>query len=126
MDESPSTERKFRNSPADWIVRAAIFVAFLFWGASKFKSDANAPWVVLFNQVGFGRWFRYFTGGMETLSAFLVLVPQTVTAGLAMLLTVLTGAILIDVMVLRRPADAFVPFAILCALIALWMHRRRV
>ena len=125
MVESTQIERKFRNSLSDWLLRTVIFVAFLFFGAGKFKSDANAPWVVLFNQVGFGQWFRYFTGMLETVGAFLVLIPQTVTAGLAVLVSLMIGAVLIDLTVLRHPADAFVPFSILCAFIALWMHRRR-
>lgn len=125
MVESPSPERKFQGSLFDWILRAVIFVVFLFFGYSKFKSNADAPWVVLFNQVGFGRWFRYFTAVLEITGAFLVLIPQTVTGGLALLTSVMTGAVLIDMIVLRRPADAFVPFAILCGFLALWMHRRR-
>jgi putative oxidoreductase len=125
MVESPSPERKFQSSLFDWILRVVIFVVFLFLGASKFKSNADAPWVVLFSQIGFGQWFRCFTGVLEIAGAFLVLIPQTVTGGLTVLTSVMTGAVLIDMIVLRRPADAFVPFAILCAFLALWLHRRR-
>jgi putative oxidoreductase len=126
MSESTSSDMKFMNSLPDWGLRAAIFVVFLFFGAGKFKSDAQAPWVVLYGEIGFGQWFRYFTAVIETIGAFLVLIPQTVTAGLATLGLVLTGAVLIDLIVLHRAADTFVPFAILCALVAFWLHRRRV
>ena len=126
MVESTSAERKFHNSFSDWILRAVIFTAFLFFGTSKFSSDPTAPWAVLFNHVGFGQWFRYFTAVLEILGAFLALIPQTVTAGLGVLASTMTGAVLIDMIVLRQPADAFIPFAILCAFIALWLHRRRI
>jgi hypothetical protein len=80
----------------------------------------------LYDQIGFGQWFRYFTGAIEIAGAFLVLISQTVTAGMVMLGLVLTGAVLIDLLVLHQFVDAFLPFAILSAMGALWMHRRRV
>src|ERR1700739_1820241 len=126
MSESTSSELMFKNSLSEWGLRTSIFVLFLFFGAGKFKSDAHAPWVVLFTEIGFGQWFRYFTAAVEILGAFLVLIPQTVTAGLALLGFTLTGAILIDLIVLHRFADTFIPFAFVCALIAFWMRRRRV
>lgn len=126
MSEPITSELKFKGSAPDWTLRALIFVAFLFFGAGKFNSDANASWAVLFREIGFGLWFRYFTGAVEMVGAFLVLIPQTVMAGLAVLGLTLTGAVLTDLIVLHRATDAFSPFAILCALIALWLHRQRV
>ena len=67
-----------------------IFFIFLYFGTAKFKSDADAPWVVLFDQIGFGQWLRYFTGVLEIVGAFLVLVSGTVEIGLAIL--IVTGA----------------------------------
>ena len=126
MAETSQSELKFPNSLADWAARVGIFALFVFLGAGKFTSDPNASWVVLFKQVGFGEWFRYFTGALEVVGAFLVLIPQTVPAGLALLMGTMSGEILIVLIVLHRPADAFVPFALLCAMVAFWMHRRRV
>jgi putative oxidoreductase len=126
MVETRTSEHKFPNSGTDWALRAVIFLVFLYFGAGKFKSYANAPWVIFYDQVGFGQWFRYFTAVIEILGAFLVLFPQTVTAGLAVLGCTMVGATLIDVAVLHRFADAFVPFSVLTGLIAFWLHRRRV
>jgi len=126
MNESSSGERKFANSTTDWALRAVIFAIFVFFGGGKFKPDTNTTWIQLFNQIGFGQWLRYVTGVVELLGAFLTLFPQTVSIGLAFLGTTMVGAVLIDVFVLHRILDAIVPFAILCAMIALWMHRRRV
>src|SRR5579863_4007588 len=123
MSETESYELKFKNSPADWASRAVIFAIFLFFGGRKFEPGANASWIELYNEIGFGQWFRYMTGIIELIGTLLLLFSQTVTVGLALLATTMVGAVLVDVIVLRRYADAFIPFAILCAMIALWLRR---
>ena len=124
MLESTS-ERAFRNSLTDWVMRGGIALIFLLFGADKFPARPNAPWVVFFGQVGIGQWFRYFTGAVEMLGAALVLIPRTVTAGLAVLGCAMVSAILVLVLVIRQPADAFISFAFLCGFLAFWMRRRR-
>ncbi|WP_348264681.1 DoxX family protein [Telmatobacter sp. DSM 110680] len=126
MIETPPSERKFANSGRDWALRGFIFLVFLFFGSAKFKSDANTPWVVLYNQIGFGQWFRYVTAVIELVGAFLVLIPQTVMAGVLLLGCTMTGAMFVNAVVLHRFVDAFFPFSILCGLIAFGAHRRRV
>lgn len=119
-------ERRFKDSWRDWALRTAIFIVFLFFASGKFKNADDAPWVVFFRQVGLGQWFRYFTGVLEIIGAFLVLFSRTVEAGLALLASVMFGAMVIVVLVLHRPFDAFFAFAFFCAIIAFWLHRRRV
>lgn len=126
MAETSTSALKFPNSLTDWVVRLGIFALFLFFGTGKFTSNPTAPWVVFFKELGFGQWFRYFTGALEMVGAFLVLIPQTVPAGLALLMGTMSGAFLIVTCVLHRPGDAFVTSALLCGMIAFWMHRRRV
>lgn len=126
MIENPTSERKFADSGRDWALRGLIFLVFLFFATGKFKSDTNTPWVVLYNQIGFGQWFRYVTAVIELVGAFMVLIPQTVMAGLVLLACTMTGAMLVDVVMLHRFVDAFFPFSILCGLIAFGAHRRRV
>ena len=126
MEEAAPTVRKFANSVPDWALRVVIFAIFLFFAAGKFTTNPNAPWVLFFTKVGFGQWFRYFTGVLEVVGAFLVLIPQTVPIGLIVLMCTSSGAILVVSIVLHRPVDAFVPFALLTGMIAFWMHRRRV
>jgi putative oxidoreductase len=119
-------ERKFRNSVPDWSFRALIFVVFLYFGTAKFKSDAGAPWVVLFDQIGLGQWLRYFTGVLEMVGAFLVLVSGAVEIGLAILCITMFGAMIATLLILHEPSYAFFPFAFLTGMIAFWLHRRRV
>ena len=124
MFESKS-ERAFRNSLTDWVMRGGIALIFLLFGADKLLAGPNAPWVIFFGQVGIGQWFRYLTGAVEVLGAVLILLPRTVTAGLAVLSGAMMSAILILVLVISQPADAFISFAFLCGFLAFWMWRRR-
>ena len=126
MPEAVTTERKFVNSLPDWGARALLFALFLFVGAAKFKSDPDAPWVEFFNDLGLGQWLRYLTGSLEIAGAFLVLIPQTVIAGFVVLLAVLGSAMLLVLIMLHKPSEATIAFALFCAIIAFWMHRRRV
>ena len=123
---SESGDLKFKNSAKDWALRAVVFAIFVFFGGGKFRPGTNANWIEFYNDIGFGQWFRYATGVVELLGALLMLFSQTVSAALVLLGTTMLGAILIDIIVLRRIADAIVPFAVLCALISFWLHRRRV
>lgn len=120
------TELKFAGSTPDWAARMALFLIFLYFGAAKVNSAPNSAWVEFFNDVGFGQWFRYFTGILEIIGAFLVLIPQTVREGLVLLMCIMSGALVIVLFDLHRPPGAIVPFALICAMIAFWMHRRRV
>src|SRR6476469_3534982 len=109
--EPQDTPRKanFKNSMPDWALRSIIFILFLYFGTAKFKNDADAPWVLLFKQIGFGQGFRYFTGVLEIAGAFLVLASGTVEIGLAMLIVIMLGALLISLVVLHRYSEAFFP-----------------
>src|ERR1035441_4275993 len=92
-----------RNVAADWALRGGIAVAFMVFGAEKFPSDGGSSWVKLFHEIGVGQWFRYFTGVVEVLGGVLVLIPRTVTAGLALLACTMASAALILTFVLGRP-----------------------
>lgn len=43
--------------------------------------------LALFEKIGLGQWFRYFTGGLEVIGASLLLVPKTAAIGAALLAT---------------------------------------
>src|SRR5271157_306128 len=97
--------REPRNVLGDWILRGAIALVFILFGAEKFPSSPESPWVKLFQQIGAGQWFRYFTGVVEVLGGVLVFIPWTVTAGLVLLASTMAAAALILVFVIGRPAD---------------------
>jgi uncharacterized membrane protein YphA (DoxX/SURF4 family) len=94
------------------------------FGAEKLPSDPASPWVVFFARVGVGQWFRYLTGIVEIAGGVLVLIPWTVTLGLAVLACTMLGAVLTLVFVLGQPADTIMSGGILIGLVVFWRSRR--
>jgi uncharacterized membrane protein YphA (DoxX/SURF4 family) len=43
-----------------WTLRILLAVVFLYQGLDKFSE--RRLWLRIFEQIGFGQWFRYFTG----------------------------------------------------------------
>jgi uncharacterized membrane protein YphA (DoxX/SURF4 family) len=111
-----------RNVLGDWALRRGIGVAAVFIGWEKFPN--RTEWVGLFQQIGLGQWFRYFTGVVEILGGVLVLIPWTATAGLALLAATMAGAALTHVFVLGHPGNSIIPFAFFISLAAFWWSRR--
>jgi putative oxidoreductase len=109
-----------RNALTDWMSRGAVALFFVLAGADKFSGG----WVKLFQEIGFGQWFRYFTGVVEILGGVLVLIPWTVTAGLALLACTMACAALILVFVVGRPADSVFSGVLLIFLVGFWWTRR--
>ena len=120
MFEQASAQTE-RNVIGDWIVRGGIALLFASAGADKF----TPTWVTLFQQIGFGEWFRYFTGVVEILGAVLVLIPWTVTAGLALLACTMASAALLLIFVVGHPADSVFSGALFIALTLFGWNRRK-
>ena len=85
-----------------WLPRIAVSAAFVLIGYSKFDNDPHGMWVKLFEQIGFGQWFRYLAGVMQVGGALLLLSRRTITLGAAMLVATLIGAMITDVVVMLR------------------------
>lgn len=121
-------EQAGRSEPrfvlGDWILRGGIALAFVLFGAEKFPAKYGSPWVKLFQQIGAGQWFRYFTGIVEIAGGVLVLIPWTVTAGLALLACTMASAAAILIFLLGRPADSVFSLILLIGLSAFWWNRR--
>jgi putative oxidoreductase len=109
-----------RNALSDWMFRGAVAVVFILAGLDKFSDS----WVKLFQEIGFGQGFRYFTGAVEILGGVLVLIPRTVTAGLALLACTMASAALILVFVIGRPADSVFSGTLFVVLAVFWWNRR--
>jgi putative oxidoreductase len=100
------------------IVSAAIF---LFSGTLKLSA---APMMVqMFGAIGLGQWFRYFTGGLEVISAVLLLVPSLAPFGALAMAVTMVGAILTHLFIIGgNPA---VPVALLAVTTTIaWVRSR--
>ncbi len=116
-----------RNVVGDWAIRSGIAVCFIAFGLEKFSSDPGGHWTRMFHEIGWGDWFRYFTGVVETLGGVLVLIPRLALVGLAMLAVTMAGAMAIVAVVLKRPGESVFPGVFFAALVgvAIWVRHNR-
>jgi putative oxidoreductase len=113
-----------RDPVSDWTVRIGVAAFYLAFGLEKF-SAAETHWVRLFQQIGIGDWFRYFTGAVEITGSMLVLIPRTTVIGLTLLSATMASAALILAVVLHRPEDGVFPAIFGIVLAALGWNRYR-
>jgi putative oxidoreductase len=123
MFEEPASGEP-RNKITDLVLRGGIALCFLLFGAEKFPSGPGTPWVKLFQEIGFGQWFRYLTGVVEILGGVLVLIPFTARAGLALLCATMAAAALLLDFRIGRPGDSIISTAFFILLAAFWFARR--
>ena len=108
-----------RNVLGDWALRGFVGVVAVFVGWNKFPGDTM--WVQLFQRIGIGQWFRYFTGVVEILGGMLVLVPRSAAVGLAVLAVTMAGAAVVDAWL--QPGAVVIP-AVLCIALGLFAWSR--
>lgn len=106
-----------------WVLQIGAAGMFLFAGGLKL---AGVPMMVaLFNTIGVGQWFRYVTGGIEVISAVMLLVPGLAAFGAALIVCTMIGAIYTHLAIVHtNPA---VPFVLLIAVaVILWGRRGQI
>src|SRR5437870_97331 len=72
-----------------WILQILAAAMFLFAGSLKLTGAAQM--VAMFDKIGIGQWFRYFTGALEVTSGVLLLIPRTAAIGAALLAATMIG-----------------------------------
>jgi putative oxidoreductase len=83
-----------------WLLKLLFAALFIFTGGAKL---AGLPAMVdVFERVGFGQWFRYFTAFLELVGAGLLLWPSTTAFGALLLTIVSVGAFLAQLFVLHE------------------------
>jgi putative oxidoreductase len=107
------------------IPRIAVALLFLALGWSKF--GANSVWVRMFDQIGFGQWFRVLTGALQVGGAVLTLIPRVSWIGAAILSCTMLGAVLTQLFILHTgllaisPAVLMVITGVVCAQARGWI-----
>jgi putative oxidoreductase len=94
-----------------WVIRGLLALAFASAGGAKLY---GVPMLVEeFQHIGLGQWFRYFTGTLELLGAFLILVPSLAAFGAALLICIMIGATIAHLFVIGgSPLPALVLLAL--------------
>lgn len=103
-----------------WVLQIAAAGMFAMAGISKLAGAAQM--VAMFDLIGLGQWFRYLTGGIEVVSAVLLLVPGLAAFGAALMVCTMTGAVLTHLTVVH--SSPALPFVLLVAVVVILWGRR--
>jgi len=90
-----------------WLIRAGVALLFILVGQSKFAT--RSQWVAIFDQIGFGQWFRYLTGTLQVAGGLIMLIPRTFVYGIIVLASTMIGAIAAWIFFLGSPISAVIP-----------------
>ena len=103
-----------------WIASIVLAVIFLSEGAAKFQE--SRLWLRVFDQIGFGQWFRYFTGVIEIAGALLLVAPAARFVGAALLACTMCGALLVHALVIGIGPPTAGVVVLLLVLVAIGAH----
>jgi putative oxidoreductase len=99
-----------------WILSGLVALAFIAAGTAKLAGAAAM--VQVFDKVGLGQWFRYFTGLLEVVAAIGLLISRYAFYAAVLLAVVMAGAIIAHVTVLGSSPAAPVVLFVLTGIIA--------
>jgi uncharacterized membrane protein YphA (DoxX/SURF4 family) len=118
IDERTARRQRVRNI-VGWILAILLGLEFLVAGCMKFID--NPVMVEMFNRVGLGQWFRYFTGALEIIGGVGVLIPRFSRQAALLLAVIMLGAVIAQLT--RIHEGAWIPALML--LLALVLARMR-
>lgn len=81
-----------------WVLQVCIGVMFITYGYSKLIG--TEMYVQVFQNIGIGQWFRYFTGAVEITGGVLLFIPSLVGFGALLICATMVGAILTHMFVI--------------------------
>jgi putative oxidoreductase len=101
-----------QSDPAtNFAIRISVALVFGLTGLEKFLNSQE--WDQVFKAIGWGDWFRYFTGIVEMAGGLMFLLPATTTVGACLLAAAMIGAMTFHIAVLKQPANIIFPGAYL-------------
>ena len=117
-----TTNRRRALNLTLWTVQI-LLAAFLLIASAAPKFAGQRDAVDTFTRIGWGQWFRYFTGTCEAAGAIGLVIPRLATPAAVGLIGLMIGAVLTQLLVLD-PVWAFLPavYGVLFAIIA-WYRR---
>jgi uncharacterized membrane protein YphA (DoxX/SURF4 family) len=108
------------NTIATWIIRILLALAFL--AAATAKLSGVPMMVQVFDQIGFGQWFRIVTALVEIAGAIALFIPGLSALAALWLGTTMVCAILAHIIVLHTsPGGAVV--LLLLNVVLVWLRR---
>jgi uncharacterized membrane protein YphA (DoxX/SURF4 family) len=121
MSEQTSTAAKIGNIVV-WILQILLAVQFVLNGWALFGGD----FVAKFEDIGFGQWFRYFTGVLEIAAAIGLLIPRICGLAALGLAGIMTGAALTELFLVTNGGfdDAMMPIIFVVWALVIAIYRR--
>lgn len=121
MSEQTSTAAKIGNVVV-WILQIVLAVQFVMNGWALFGDD----FVKKFDDIGFGQWFRYFTGVLEIGAAIGLLIPRICGLAALGLAGIMTGAALTELLLVTNGGldDAMMPIIFVVWSLVIAVYRR--
>ena len=121
--EMTVAERRARRlDAAVWILRIALALIFVVVGFVKIPGSIHPMWVRLFDRIGFGQWFRYFTALVEIVGGMLMLVPSATLVSVVLLGSAMVGALLVHIFVVGIGFQTAVVIALLAGITTVSYH----
>ena len=109
------TFSKHPDPATNFAIRVSVALVFTLTGLDKFLQSPE--WDQVFKAIGWGDWFRYFTGIVEMAGGLMFLIPATTPVGAVLLVATMIGAMTFHIVVLRQPANILFPGAYLCGVL---------
>jgi putative oxidoreductase len=99
-----------------WILSGVVALAFIAAGGSKL---AGVPaMIALFDEIGLGQWFRYFTGLLEVTAGIGLLISRYAFYAAVLLAIIMVGAVIAHLTVLGSSPAAPAVLFVLTGIIA--------
>jgi uncharacterized membrane protein YphA (DoxX/SURF4 family) len=124
MNMTIAERRARRIDAAVWILRVALASIFVIVGFVKIPGSIHPMWVRLFERIGFGQWFRYFTALVEIVGGMLMIVPSATMVSGLFLASTMVGALLVHISVIGVGVQTVVVGTLLSGISAVMWHHR--
>ena len=110
------------DKATEFAIRISVALVFFITGLDKFLQSPE--WDEVFRLIGWGNWFRYFTGIVEMTGGLMFLLPATTIFGAVLLTAAMIGAMTFHIVVLRKPGNILFPGAYLVGVLLAYQALR--
>ena len=118
-------ERRARRlALAVWVLRVVLGAIFVYVGMVKIPGRLHPMWVRLFDTIGFGQWFRFFTAFVEVSGGLLLLVPSATPVSVFLLAGAMVGALLVHILIIGIGFQTLIVVLLLTGVVTIGWHER--
>lgn len=123
-DMTDGQRRARRLAFAHWLLRIALSLVFMYVGMIKIPGRLHPMWVRMFDEIGFGQWFRLFTAFMEIIGGMLLVVPSATLVSVFLLASAMVGALLVHLFIVGIGFATVIVVLLLGGVLTIGWHER--